>query len=481
MTREQGRAKPKRCWNCRSRKTACDRALPSCQNCVVRGQQCLGYGVKLSWPRSDDGRRAVRGHRHRILPIRMKKAEFVNATNRDIQLWKDPSVPRDFHQDRPLNSSLTISLPPGLSTISLSQIDPFIATNEYSAVSRIISSACDDTADLYKLLVRMSLSEETPPAMATRHAFAALSYQHLAEQETAFAHQTKALSALQTSIETLSPTEPAQAFHAMAASMLLNIFETLNFDGSSMSWAIFFCGTKKIANLLHRPHSTYEGDSALILDWIFYHDTLYKFSIRHWVRKQDQQIQLAAQEKIISKGVFSPAVHDRDNPRHLSPGHFQTVRDLELRLDSIKQMPRVTTGDAAATQPEQQLAELYRLAAYIYLLRMGLAMPATSPKVATLITSAFELLKQAGICERPLPLFIIALEARTDDERRLVIEVLGASVEHRPLGNMPLVRRMVLAAWVQQDLYAGEEGGQVDPLVVYNSVISGNRVPPSFT
>jgi hypothetical protein len=43
-----------------------------------------------------------------------------------------------------------------------------------------------------------------------------------------------------------------------------------------------------------------------MVDWIFYHDVMYKFSIKHWQTKNDDQIQLAAQEKIISKAIFSP-------------------------------------------------------------------------------------------------------------------------------------------------------------------------------
>jgi hypothetical protein len=50
----------------------------------------------------------------------------------------------------------------------------------------------------------MSLADETPSALAARHAIAALSYQHLGEHGVAAVHQTKALSALQTVINTLS-------------------------------------------------------------------------------------------------------------------------------------------------------------------------------------------------------------------------------------------------------------------------------------
>ncbi|KAK1762019.1 hypothetical protein QBC33DRAFT_552923 [Phialemonium atrogriseum] len=33
-------------------KIACDKTLPSCRNCKEKGQTCLGYGLKLSWPRA---------------------------------------------------------------------------------------------------------------------------------------------------------------------------------------------------------------------------------------------------------------------------------------------------------------------------------------------------------------------------------------------------------------------------------------------
>ncbi|KAK0710308.1 fungal-specific transcription factor domain-containing protein [Lasiosphaeria miniovina] len=382
-------------------------------------------------------------------------------------------------------------------------------------------------SDLYNLLIRMSLTSEAPPAVATRHAIAALSYQHLERRQEALAHHGKALRALQVSIDSLSQlvprTDPVQAFQAMAASMLLNIYESLNFDASSLSWAIFFCGVKKIANLVHRPHTTYEGDPALILDWVFYHDTFYKFSIRHWPKKQDQQVQLAAEEKIISKAVFSPmrqtilkssgcslemldiichvidAVRDRDGPNHLSAEHLGIIRTLQLRLDRVKQVLRISSTDARSltsgedneeeigaeiqkppAHPWEQRADLYRLAAYIYLERMALCRPRGDPKVASLIDQAMSLLSTLGICERPWPVFVIALEARTDEERRGIVDLLGTASDLKPLGSIPLLKRMIHAAWVQQDLGLGGDGG-LDALPVYNAVISGNRVPPAFT
>jgi hypothetical protein len=94
-------------------------------------------------------------------------------------------------------------------------------------VACIVSAVSNELPELYGLLVRMALADETPSALAARHAIAALSYQHLGQHEVATVHRTKSLSALQTVINTLSfgDVEMAQALRAMAASMLLNIFE----------------------------------------------------------------------------------------------------------------------------------------------------------------------------------------------------------------------------------------------------------------
>lgn len=77
-------------------------------------------------------------------------------------------------------------------------------------------------------------------------------------------------------------------------------------DGSPLSWAIFFCGTKRLLWTMHHDGTEYEGKGAMILDWIFYHDVLCKFSISHWKQRGPDQIKLAGQAKIISKAAFSP-------------------------------------------------------------------------------------------------------------------------------------------------------------------------------
>ena len=288
---------------------------------------------------------------------------------------------------------------------------------------------------------------------------------------------------------------------------------------------MFFCGTKAIARRVTQPHDTYYGDEALVLDWIFYHDAVYKFSIRHWMNKNDDQIQLAGQQKVISKAVFAPerqivsswspssvprphgihhennddtdiriqiaptlgcslelldlvcqivdAVLDRDDPLYLSPFHLKTMQSLEFRIRNLEQRK---SGIAGLDPHNTTVAELYRLAALIYLSRIARGESRDSANVQELLTQAFDLLGTLDFCLRPWPLFIIALEADTEDLRKTIMKVLDESLKRRPLGSMSILSRMIREAWVQQDLQSEE----VDPLLLYNLTVSHNRVPPCF-
>jgi hypothetical protein len=185
------------------------------------------------------------------------------------------------------------------------------------------------------------------------------------------------------------------------------------------------------------------------------------------------------------------AVHDRTDSSHLSPSHLKITRRLELRLEALIQSPRVATTSPSSSQgpvdAQEQLAELYRLATHIYLLRMALALPHDDPAVAALVDKAIQLLRgpemQRNGYARPWPLFVVALEARSEEARRVVSDALGAALRRRPLGNLLVVKRLVHAAWVQTDLAlaSGDREAEEDAKRLYDVVVSGLRVPPSFT
>ncbi|KAK4447273.1 fungal-specific transcription factor domain-containing protein [Podospora aff. communis PSN243] len=519
----------RRCWNCRSRKVACDRADPGCKNCERRGMQCLGYGLKLSWPRPNDTRRFSEGHQHRILTIRSRKLEFINATSHDVEVKNGArrfpsrrghlttkSVTQNDRLDSMARQLLRASIPRDPYTRGMANFDPYLDTNRYRAVSALVSSTCENMGeDLYGLLVRMSLGDDHPPAQATRHAVAAISYHHVGQEEVALTHKANSISALHRSVERLGSgdLDTKEAFQAMAASMLLSVYESLYSNSSTVSCSVFLCGSKQLASSIHTPHASYEGDSAMILDWIFYHDTMYKFSSRHWHAKRWENPLMEA-NVVVSKAAFSPmrqmilasagcslelldllsqtisAVYDRTDPRHLSPSHLSTLRTLDYRIKNLVQVTRVESiSSNSSDSPERtshshNAALFYRLAVHIYLLRVAQGLPLSSPKVHSLIDSAFETLSLLPYCERPWPLFVVALEARTEDERRLVLDKIEAGVKAKPFGNMCAAREMVTRAWVQKDLAMDGSGfgeGEGDMSGVYNAAVRGLGGMPSFS
>jgi hypothetical protein len=153
---------------------------------------------------------------------------------------------------------------------------------------------------------------------------------------------------------------------------------------------------------------------------------------------------------------------------------------LELRLQNIRQECRI--GDITETQLQRDrsssIAELYRLSALIYLDRVARGAPKASVKANKWIQDAFKILQTLRICERPFPLFVIAVEACTDDQRAIILKVITSTMEEHPLGAISSIKRMIEAAWVQSDLNLDQE---LDSLLKYNTVISANRTPPAFT
>jgi hypothetical protein len=168
------------------------------------------------------------------------------------------------------------------------------------------------------------------------------------------------------------------------------------------------------------------------------------------------------------------AVLDRDDPAYLSPEHLSTIKSLEIRLKKVEQR---YTGILDSDPHRVQVAELYRLAILIYLYRIVKGESRDCAGVEELVQQSFAVLSDMEFCLRPWPLFVIALEANTDNLRKTVLRILEGSLKSRPLGSIQLVSRMIRDAWVQEDLHSMK----IDHLTLYNAVISHNRIPPSFT
>jgi hypothetical protein len=147
-------------------------------------------------------------------------------------------------------------------------------------------------------------------------------------------------------------------------------------------------------------------------------------------------------------------VIEQSDPLYMSPEHRAMFRTLELRLQSLQQQPRIHDSTESLEDTASrfiQMAELCRLAALLYLESALRDIPSSHETVKKLADDSFALLGEMGPCERPWSLFVLALESRSDAEKKMVLDVVARTLEVRPLGNSNSTMRVIQAAWVQQD------------------------------
>lgn len=82
-------------------------------------------------------------------------------------------------------------------------------------------------------------------------------------------------------------------------------------------------------------------------------------------------------------------------------------------------------------------------------------------------------------CQNSWPLFIIACEANTDDQRLAILDVLEQTRNDktRRSNHISFIQHLVEAVWNQHDL---DEDNQVDYLNVFDAVIGGVPFMPLF-
>lgn len=288
-----------------------------------------------------------------------------------------------------------------------------------------------------------------------------------------------------------------------------------------MSWAVYFNGAKQIADTVYKAGENYDGDPALLMDWIFSHCTMYQFSVFHWTRQDYPQEWLAKQRRMVSKPVSSPmrqivclwlpckmpiradyslqilpvygcslelldTLHDlfqnclgQDDRDYMSNRHKDTLKRLKQLLNQLVQRESMADDINVGLHAShaRQIAESYRLAALLYLERVARHSPRDAPRVVQLRSDAFTLLGRMKVCDRPWPLFVLSMEAENEDQRRTAMSMIENMVEHGSDSKFAGIQHMVRQGWVLQDLSIADE---LDALELYRAVIQSNQQPPSF-
>lgn len=137
---------------------------------------------------------------------------------------------------------------------------------------------------------------------------------------------------------------------------------------------------------------------------------------------------------------------------------------MERRLLSLTQCvdpidsPRSQSISAEERSKVLLTAELYRIAALLYNQRIHAGYLDRCHEREFFLIQAFQTLGRLPICTSPWPLFVIACEADSDDQRLVILRMLDHMDEARNIGNVFVLRDIILSFWKQQDLAADCDG-----------------------
>lgn len=166
-----------------------------------------------------------------------------------------------------------------------------------------------------------------------------------------------------------------------------------------------------------------------------------------------------------------------ESPMPLTDSRQDQCRSLVQRLECAQQDLEDRVISAPDKHKIQSIAELFRLAGLIYLLRTN-AHSSASEDVELHASSAFTILDTLDTCERGFPMFIIGCEARSDVERKRVLGLFSRTQQHRYSGSLIVAQHMVERSWAQDDLYPGVT---IDYTRKLNLIMSSYTFLPTFT
>lgn len=258
------------------------------------------------------------------------------------------------------------------------------------------------------------------------------------------------------------------------------------FDADEGKWHLHLNGSR---SLLHRYADLKGGrlDYSFLNTWFLYHEILGAFSQPHKHQYEGTSsldlIQGSDCDKTVVIGSLGCSVEIMEIIHHINqlrsapltrrvaeangrlelPSVMWTCQGLQDRLTRLKQqLPEEYENEPVKKQTKVCLtAELYRIAAVLYLRAICPNVDATN-QTPLWLDQAFKVLASLEICTSPWPLFVVACESSTDEQRIMVLRTLDRMDEDRNIGNVFVLRHLIETYWKQQVLQA--DGDRVKPL-----------------
>ena len=170
--------------------------------------------------------------------------------------------------------------------------------------------------------------------------------------------------------------------------------------------------------------------------------------------------------------VFS-TMTDSSDPKYHSQEYIRHIASLKQQLIDFSTS---TTTEAIGSSLSSDILKLFKLATLIYLERQSSSFSGVSEEIESWCNEAFQLLTELKDFNQPFPLFILGCEARTDEQRDVVLELISRTDLITHSKNLQYVAHITKSVWVQDDL--------ADETIDYgrklDRMLSSMRVCPSF-
>ncbi|KAI0871072.1 fungal-specific transcription factor domain-containing protein [Hypoxylon argillaceum] len=433
-------------------------------------KKCRGPGLKLSWPRPENRRRAVVSESTRpssSVAVPVSHARFIHTSHWDMELHNSLTSGAAVQ-------NLSMLQSPSLPKLSaLGSHDRDLLEYFYYVASAALPAFCRDVAALRDTLVHIATQGEMDSAAAVVQgllAFASLHRHGLQSQTVEL--KTAAVGYHSKALGTASSDAEAIAQH-IATGMLLCSCEVLQPSSTLGQWTFYLSGVKKVLDVASPETLSYLSYArASLLDWVHYYTALARFSLLHWDIDKGPQVRWN-----------SPAYSSLDMT-HLPPPVCSILsllsqicdivdrvpEELEAEdgLENLKKyiqildwrirtlaVPKVKDENSDAANRLALLLQLFQLAMLLFLTRSFESLTGQSLRMQQYVSRAFSIIPDLKYCRQHFPIYVTGCEARTDEQRIAVLDLISRTEKVDLSRSYDALKKILVAVWVQDDL-AGE-------------------------
>ncbi|KAK0652656.1 fungal-specific transcription factor domain-containing protein [Cercophora newfieldiana] len=453
--------------------------------------QPSGPPIRLAWPNANDQRRSVVG---KASPL--KKVGNVGANNLFIVSVSQRDMEMHYKA-----TDATLHVPLHWSPTVQNVGEQELLQHFQRAASKALVILGHAPSQLGDALIRIALASNGASAGALLKSLLAFSSIHRHDVHSqAVELKLQAIKALGAASAVGEITTP-QAIQHVAAGMLLCSFETHQSTCTSGDWQWYLGSVKHIIQTTGLYQVQKRDDNLnIILDWVYYNDVHARFCKQYWHRKPKPLAiarpippahNVRPPSPILTEDssagmILTHLLSDVIDAISAAPAPGSPASDIDKYNEYIKILnwrirnvviPEDLKDDNGENPELPLVLELYRLAILIYLNRACKTHFQPRTKLQQLIDAAFQLVSTVKICDWQFPIFVIGCEARSDEQRAAIMELMARTEKggsSRVFNHTPLLMQ---AMWAQEDLAGGDRTDYNQRLT---SVMSCCGIMPTF-